>query len=136
MARRKREIDPNEVRKLAMIGATIKEIAQYVGYGHATIERRFMDAVEAGRAEGAIAAKGRVYKKGVINGEFTSLQLCLVNLCGWAIRPDISVVTNVVQNAAQQKSPEEIKAHLVMLQRAVLEECRRFDEQPQLPPAP
>jgi hypothetical protein len=29
--------------------------------------------------------------------------------------------TNVVQNAPPQKSPEEVKAHLVMLQRAVLE---------------
>jgi hypothetical protein len=53
-----------------MIGATIKEIAQYVGCGHATIERRFMEQVEAGRAEGCIVAKGRIYKKGVINGAF------------------------------------------------------------------
>jgi hypothetical protein len=40
----------------------------------------------------------------------------------------------VVQNAAPQKSPEEIKRHLVDLQRAVLEECRKYDN-PQLPPA-
>jgi hypothetical protein len=79
----KRQINPDEVRKLAMIGATIKEIAQYVGCGHATIERRFMKEVEAGRAEGNIAAKGRIYRKGVLNGEFASLQLFLVNQCGW-----------------------------------------------------
>jgi hypothetical protein len=27
--------------------------------------------------------------------------------------------------------PEQVKAHLVMLQRGVLEECRKFDEAPQ-----
>ena len=81
MARQKKQIDPNEVRKLAMIGATIKEIANYVGCGHAMIERRFMEEVEAGRAEGGIAAKGRIYKKEVINGEFASLPLYLVLLC-------------------------------------------------------
>jgi hypothetical protein len=68
MAARKKQIDPDEVRKLAMIGATIKEIAKYVGCGHATFERRFMEEVEAGRAEGGIAAKGRIYKEGVIKG--------------------------------------------------------------------
>ena len=50
----KKKIDPDEVRKLVMIGATIKEIARYVGCGHTTIERRFMEEVEAGRAKGRI----------------------------------------------------------------------------------
>jgi hypothetical protein len=136
MARPKREIDPNEVRKLAMIGATIKEIARYVGCGHATIERRFMEEVEAGRAEGGIAAKGRIYKKGVINGEFASLQLYLVNHCGWTIRPDVSVTTNVIQNnQPPRRTPEQVKAHLVELQKAVWAACKEAPEQPQLPPA-
>jgi hypothetical protein len=55
-----------------------------------------------------------------MDGNMRALELCLVNMCGWTLRPDISVVTNVVQNAPPQKSPEEVKAHLVMLQRAVL----------------
>jgi hypothetical protein len=135
MARRKKQIDPNEVRKLAMIGATIKEIASYVGCGHATIERRFMEEVEAGRAEGGIAAKGRIYKTGVLNGEYASLQLYLVNQCGWTIRPDIAVVNNVIQNAAPRRTPEQVKAHLVELQLAVWDECDRIEQQNrQLPP--
>jgi hypothetical protein len=134
----KKQIDPNEVRKLAMIGATIKEIARYMGCGHATIERRFMEEVKAGRAEGGIAAKGRIYKKGVINGEFASLQLFLVNHCGWTIRPDVSVTTNVIQNNQPQRTPEQVKAHLIELQKAVWAACEDDDpepEQPQLPPA-
>jgi hypothetical protein len=130
----KKQIDPTDVRKLAMIGATLEEIARYLGCSHDTIERRFRDEVEAGRAEGAIAAKGRIYKKGVINGEFTSLALYLAHQCGWTMKPDVSVITNVVQNATPQRSPEEVKRHLVELQRAVLEECRKYDDQaPQLP---
>jgi hypothetical protein len=130
-----KKIDPAEVRKLAMIGATIPEIARYVGAGEATIKRRFQRQLEEGRADGAIAAKGRIYKKGVINGEFASLQLFLVNQCGWTIRPDVSVVTSVIQNNQPQRTPEQVKAHLVELQRAVLEECRKYDSKPpQLPP--
>jgi hypothetical protein len=73
----KKKIDPTDVRKLAMIGATLEEIARYLGCSHDTIERRFRKEVAAGKAEGAIAAKGRIYRKGVINGEFTSLALYL-----------------------------------------------------------
>jgi hypothetical protein len=131
----KKKIDPIEVRKLAMIGASLVEIARYLGCSHDTIERRFRTEVEEGRADGAIAAKGRIYKKGVINGEFASLQLFLINRCGWTIRPDVAVVTNVIQNAAPRRTPAEVKAHLVELQRAVWEECDRIEKQNrQLPP--
>ena len=74
----KKEIDPNEVRKLAMIGATLEEIARYLGCSHDTIERRFRKQVAEGRADGCVAAKGRVYKKGVINGELP------VSNCIWS----------------------------------------------------
>jgi hypothetical protein len=40
-----------------MIGATLEEIARYLGCSHDTIERRFRDEVAEGRADGAIAAK-------------------------------------------------------------------------------
>jgi hypothetical protein len=50
-----------------------------------------------------------------------------VNLCGWSLnRPEVSVTTNVIQNAPQ-RSPEEVKAHLVMLQRAVLAEAKKYE---------
>jgi hypothetical protein len=45
------------------------------------------------------------------------------------VKPAVSVVTNVVQQNTDTRTPEQVKAHLVDLQRAVLEECRRFDEQ-------
>jgi hypothetical protein len=90
---------------------------------------RFQRLIEEGRADGVIAAKGRIYRKGIINGEFASLQLYLANTAGWVVKPAVSVVTNVVQQNTDTRTPEQVKAHLVDLQRAVLEECRRFDEQ-------
>ena len=60
-----------------------------------------------------------------------------MNLCGWSLYAPQTVV-NVVQHGApvDTRSPEQVKAHLVMLQREVLAECRRFDDQQpkQLPP--
>ena len=79
-------------------------------------------------------SKGRVFKA-AMDGKYVRPGICLVNMCGWTLRPDVSVVTNVIQNAQPQRSPEEVKKHLCELQRAVLAECRRFDDQQQLPPA-
>ena len=46
----------------------------------------------------------------------------------WSLnKPEVSVVTNVIQNAAPRRSPEEVKAHLVELQRAVWAECDRLE---------
>jgi hypothetical protein len=86
-----------EVHKLAMLGASAKEIGLRLGVSHDTITRRFRAEMESGLAEGVLAAKAKIYRKGVLNGEFASLQLFLVNTAGWTIRPDVSVVTNVIQ---------------------------------------
>ena len=88
---------------------------------------------EEWRAEGTIAAKGRIYCKGVIDGQFASLQLYLANAAGWVIKPDVNVVTNVIQNVQPALRPEQRKTHLIELQKAVWAECES-DPQPQLPP--
>ena len=41
MGRPRKKINPEEVRKLAKLGLTQKDIAIYVGCGQATISRRF-----------------------------------------------------------------------------------------------
>jgi hypothetical protein len=121
----KKVIDPEEVRKCAALGATIPEIAQFVGCGHATIERRFMKEVHAGRSEGTLRAKGRIYQKGVVNGEYKSLELYLANTADWTVRPPVSVVTNVTQNAGLFHTPPELKDHLVTLRNAIEEEAKK-----------
>jgi hypothetical protein len=124
-------IDPEEVKKCAALGATIPEIAQFVGCGHATIERRFMKEVQSGRSEGTLRAKGRIYQKGVVNGEYKSLELYLANTAGWTGRPPVSVTTNVIQSGGPIHTPAEVKAHLLQCHRWVQEEAARTP----LPPA-
>ena len=70
-------------------------------------------------------ARAKIFQKGVVNGEFASLELYLINQCGCSRKPEVQVTTNVIQNTGSSRSPEQVKAHLVELQKAVLEECRR-----------
>jgi hypothetical protein len=132
---RRKEIDPDLVRQLAMIGCTTETIAQHFHCSRDTIERRFRYELDEGRSDGEIRIRGKLFQQ-AMNGSQRSLEVCSVNLCGWSLTAPQTVV-NVVQHGApvDTRTPEQIKAHLVMLQRAVLEECRKFDDQPQLPPA-
>src|SRR5438132_10766425 len=121
--RPKKEIDPEMVRKLAMIGCTIQTIAEHCHCCRDTIENRFRFEIEEGKSQAHIRILGKIFQS-AMGGSQRCLELCAINLCGWSLRPE--TVVNVVQNVrTDTRSPEEIKAHLVELQRAVLEEARR-----------
>jgi hypothetical protein len=92
----RKKIDPDEVRKLAMIGATIQTIADHFKCSRDTIERRFRAEIEEGRSHGRIRALGRVYQKGVVEGQMRALELYLINQCGWTLRPE--TIVNVTEN--------------------------------------
>lgn len=77
-----------------------------------------------------------------MNGSQRALEVCAVNLCGWSLNKPDTTVVNVVQNAVGRldpRDPQKVKAHLVELQRAVLQEARRQEqnepEGPRLPQA-
>ena len=104
------------------------------------IERRFRYEIDQGKSEAKIRLLGKVYRA-ALDGNMRALELCLINQCGWALRPETFV--NVVQNVAGRldpRDPAKVKAHLVDLQRAVWEEARRFEQNegreapPDLPP--
>ena len=116
-------IDPSEVHKLAMLGATAKEIGEHLGVSHDTITRRFRAELEAGLAEGGLAAKAKMYKKGVINGEQRALEKYLEHVHGWRDGQAPQNIVNVVNNPGPRRSEAETKAHLVELQKAVLSEA-------------
>ena len=122
-----KEIDPDMVRKLAMIGCTIQTIAEHFHCCRDTIENRFRLQIEEGKSEAHIRILGKIFQA-AMGGSQRCLELCAINLCGWSLRPE--TVVSVVQNVrTDTRSEEETKAHLVEMQRAVLEEARR-----QLPP--
>ena len=52
MARPKKQIDETTVRRLAEIHCTVEEIASVVGCSKDTLERRFADIIDEGKAEG------------------------------------------------------------------------------------
>jgi hypothetical protein len=92
-----------------------------------TIENRFRYELDEGRSDGQVRIRGELFQA-AMNGSQRALEVCAVNLCGWSLnKPEVSVVTNVIQNAAPRRSPEEVKAHLVELQRAVWAECDRLE---------
>jgi hypothetical protein len=126
---RRKEIDPSTVRQMAMVGCTIAAMAEHFHCCRDVIERHFRREIDDGKSTAEIRLKGKVFQA-AMEGNMRAPELCLVNHCGWTIRPDVAVVTNVIQNNQPQKSPEEVKRHLVELQRAVLEECRRCNPPP------
>ena len=114
-----------------MIGCPIRVIADACNCSHDVIERRYKAQLIEGRTEGQVRALGKIYHKGVINGEYKSLELYALNVCHWSTRPQVAVVTNVVQTAIPQ-SPQEIKARLVELQKVITAEAMRQNDAPQL----
>jgi hypothetical protein len=59
--------------------------------------------------------RGKLFQA-AMNGSQCALEVCAVNRCGWSLnRPEVSVTTNVIQNTAPQRNPEEVKAHVVEL---------------------
>ena len=130
----RKNIDRDMIRKLAMIGCIHQEIANRVGCSRETLEQRFRLEIEEGQSDGRVRARAKIFQKGVVNGEFACLELYLINQCGWSRRPQVQVTTNVIQNSGDPRTPEEVKGHLVELQKAVLEECRRQSPELFLPP--
>jgi hypothetical protein len=124
--KRLKQIDRDEVRKLAAIGATLKMIGEHFGVSHDSIERHFRNELQEGRSSGQLRALGRVYQKGVVDGETRSLELFLINQCGWSGKPQINV------NVAQFNGlpPQELRAHLSELHEAIRAEAMRGEAVP------
>lgn len=125
MGRRHKALNPEEIRKLAAIGATIREMCDFFHCSHGHLNRHYQHIIEEGRASGILAAKGRLYRR-AMDGQTAALEFYLANTAGWSPRPSMAVVTNVVQHSGGPPglSEAETKALLVKLQLAVFEEAR------------
>ena len=62
MARPRKKIDPEVVRKLAQIHCTMDEIASVVGCSKDTLERRFAAVVKTGRDQGKASLRRQQWK--------------------------------------------------------------------------
>jgi len=72
-----------------MIGCTIARIAEHFHCSRDVIERRFRWEIEEGKSTAEIRLKGKVFQA-ALDGNMRALELCLVNMCGWTLRPDVS----------------------------------------------
>lgn len=67
-----KDIDPEQVRKLAAIGCTHEEIASVVGCSQDTIARRFLEDVEYGRSQGKSSLRRKQWEM-AMSGNVTML---------------------------------------------------------------
>jgi hypothetical protein len=70
MARPRKEIDEDQVERLAMLACTTQEIATVFACSTDTIERRFAAALAKGRAEGNISLR-RAQMRTALKGNHT-----------------------------------------------------------------
>lgn len=63
MANIKKEINPEQVQKLAAIGCTDVEIGEIIGCSHDTLTRRFKDELITGRANGKASLRRKQYEQ-------------------------------------------------------------------------
>lgn len=62
MARPKKDIDPEQVRKLAAIDCSLAEIASVLKCSVDTLDRRFAEVIKKGREEGCASLKRRQFE--------------------------------------------------------------------------
>jgi AraC-like DNA-binding protein len=60
--RPRKEIDPQLLERLAACGCTLYEIASVLGCNRRTLERRFADAIEAGRLRGRSSLRHKQFQ--------------------------------------------------------------------------
>src|ERR1700747_1329539 len=113
MAGKKKHVDADMVRRLALVGCTVECIARHVGCSHDTIQRRFMDIVHQARADAEGQLLGKIFEKAK-KGQQRSLELCLFTRLGWSEKP--TTIVSMVQNNPGASPPLDaatIQARLV-----------------------
>ena len=78
---RRKEIDPDMVRQLSMIGCTIARIAEHFHCCRDVIEKRFRWEIDEGKSEAEIRLQDKVFRA-ALDSYMLALELCLVNQCG------------------------------------------------------
>ena len=64
--------------------------------------------LDEGRSDGQLRISGKLFRA-AMNGSQRALGVCAVNLCGMSLnKPEVQVVTNVIQNAQPQRSEAEV----------------------------
>lgn len=106
MARPKKNIDPDQVRRLAMINCTMVEIASVVQCSVDTIERRFADVVKEGWSQGRSSLK-RMMWESAQKGNTSMLIFLSKQMLGYSDKVEQKVDATV---NGENLTPERIAA--------------------------
>ena len=127
MARPRKPVDPKKVFEMARVGCTSEEIAGCLGVSKSTIDHRFCKPLKEGGNWLRHTLKRKLFQM-ALNGNVPAMIFAAKVYCGLKEPRDDAVTVNVSANAtAVVKSPQEIKAHLLELQKAVREEAKRLE---------
>jgi hypothetical protein len=130
------EIDAETVEKLGVLHCAQDDLAMYFGCDRALITRRFQKQPELREAyeKGQIAGKVSLRRRQMEIAERGNVAMLI--WLGKQILGQVEAPQNVINvgafaqaNAGEMWTEEEIKAHLVEMQRAVLEEALRGNGQ-------
>jgi len=125
MARPRKQIDPEKVEKLAMVGCPPNEIAAELGCEHKTIDRRFGGVVKKGAERGKLRIRSKLFKMAIEEDNLGAAIFLAKAWCGMRERED-GVTVNVSQTAVTL-NPAQVKANLAELQKIVLAEAKRLN---------
>jgi hypothetical protein len=113
VGRRKKEIDPEKVRKLATAGLTVEEIAALLDCGKRTLETRFCAAIKEGRLRKNACLKRKQFQV-AMHGSVPMLIWLGKNDLGQADTPppqsQSGPITVVINGAESDDDPGESQA--------------------------
>jgi hypothetical protein len=109
----RKDIDADQVRKLAALGCTHEEIADVVGCSHDTISRRFKDEVEIGRRQGNASLRRKQFDL-AMSGNVTMLIWLGKQRLGQAEKSQIETIGKesiTVQIGGARQDEDDAEAH-------------------------
>ncbi len=113
-----KQIDANQVYKLAAMFCTDDEIAGFFGCAETTIKKRFRNELDAGRSAGKMSIKRKQYTLAVENGNVAMLIWLGKQYLGQRDKMDTSVRDETPGRYAYLKkmTDEELKAEIKRLE--------------------
>lgn len=100
MARPRKEIDEDSVKKLAALNCSMEEIGHFVGCSVDTLERRFAEAIKEGRSHGKISLKRKMFDTAMA-GNVSMMIWLSKNLLGYSDK-----VTQEIQEVNLEFKPK------------------------------
>jgi hypothetical protein len=108
MARPRKEIDAETVKKLAALNCSMEEIGHVVGCSVDTLERRFADTIKEGRSHGKVSLKRKMFDT-AIAGNVTMMIWLSKNLLGYSDKIETKEVSKEDTDKLKEEAKQLIK---------------------------